>query len=62
MKKRRAQPVGQPKPSIPGLSRQRIQEHARRLFRDIYAQRALTEQEWRLVEQDLARKMERDGF
>jgi hypothetical protein len=62
MKNHRTRPVAQPKPSIPGISRQMVQEHARRLFRDIYPQRSLTEPEWRLVEADLVRKMERDGF
>jgi hypothetical protein len=39
-----------------------VQQHAHRLFRDVYSQRPLTEREWRLVEEDLARKLERDGL
>lgn len=39
-----------------------VKEHATRLFRDVFPQQPLTEQEWRLAEEDLARKLERDGF
>jgi GrpB-like predicted nucleotidyltransferase (UPF0157 family) len=39
-----------------------VQNHAARLFRDILRQRPLTPQEWSLAEEDLARKLERDGF
>jgi hypothetical protein len=49
-------------PRIPGLTRQMVQNHAARLFRDILRQRPLTPQEWSLAEEDLARKLERDGF
>ena len=39
-----------------------IRRHARRLFRDIYPPQRLTSREWRMVEDDLARKLERDGL
>jgi hypothetical protein len=39
-----------------------VKAHAARLYRDVFPRRSLTTQEWRMVEQDLARKLERDGF
>jgi hypothetical protein len=39
-----------------------VQEHACRLFRDIYPQHPLKLSQWRLVEEDLVRKLERDGL
>ena len=52
----------QPQPRIPGLSRYMVKVHAERLFRDVLLRRALTDLEWRLAEQDLARKLESDGL
>ena len=54
--------LGQPRPRIPGLSRCMVRVHAERLFRDVFASRPLTAKEWRLAEQDLARKLESDGL
>ena len=62
MKKRYKPPAAQPQPCIPGLTRRMVKSHAARLFRDVLPRRSLTTQEWRMVEQDLARKLERDGF
>jgi hypothetical protein len=39
-----------------------VRLHAARLFRDVFRKRLLTRREWRLVESDLARKLERDGL
>lgn len=62
MRKRPTRPVVQPKPRTPGITERMVEEHACRLFRDVYPQRPLTIQEWRLAEEDLVRKMERDGL
>ena len=62
MKSFRQRPLNQPEPRIPGLSRCMVRMHAERLFRDVFPKHPLTEQEWRLVEEDLARKLERDGY
>jgi hypothetical protein len=62
MKTRGPQPMNQPQPRIPGLSRCRVRRHAERLFRDVFAKRPLTAKEWRLAENDLARKLESDGL
>ena len=62
MKGRWPQTLNQPLPRIPGLSRCMVRMHAARLFRDVFTKRLLTQHEWRLVEQDLARKIENDGL
>ena len=62
MKSRARQLTSQPPPRIPGLSRDMIRMHAERLFRDVFANRPLTGREWRMAEQDLARKLESDGL
>jgi hypothetical protein len=62
MKLRPKRPPVQPPPQIPGLTRQMVWEHAARLFRDVWPLRPLTEREWRLAEEDLARKLENEGL
>ncbi len=62
MKNPRKPPAAQPQPHIPGLTRRMVREHATRLFRDVFPRQPVTDQEWRLVAEDLARKLERDGF
>lgn len=57
-RKRKASPPAR----IPGVTRQMVEAHATRLFRDILRRRPLTPQEWAMVEHDLAHKLERDGF
>lgn len=52
----------QPQPHIPGLSRSMVRMHAARLFRDVFIKRPLSSREWRLAEQDLARKLENNGL
>lgn len=62
MRKRRTLAVVQPNPRNPGVTQEMVREHACRLFRDLFPQRSLTMREWRLAEEDLVRKLERDGF
>ena len=52
----------QPTPAIPGITKQVVREHARRIFRDKWAQRALSLKEWRLAEEDLVRKLETEAL
>jgi hypothetical protein len=54
--------LNQPLPRLSGLTRRMVKAHAARLYRDVFPEQSLTEREWRLVEEDLARKLERDGF
>lgn len=62
MKTRRKPPAVQPQPRIPGLTRRMVKAHAARLFRDVFPKQPLTPEEWWLAEQDLAHKLEREGF
>ena len=62
MKKRSKPPAVQPQPHIPGLTRRMVKLHALSLYRDVLPARPLTERQWRLMEKDLARKLERDGW
>jgi hypothetical protein len=62
MRKRRTRGVDQPDPRNPGVTQEMVKEHACRLYRDLFPQQPLTMREWRLVEEDLVRKLERDGF
>lgn len=62
MRKRQTRPVVQPPPRNTGLTRQMVRQHAGSLFRDVFPQRPLSEQEWRIAEEDLLRKLERDGL
>jgi len=52
----------QPPPLNPGISKQMVRQHARRLFRDKWARHPLTAQEWRLAEQDLVRTLEAEAL
>lgn len=62
MRKLRPHSEGQPKPRHTGITRHMIRQHACSLFRDVLPQRPLSETEWRTVEEDLVRKLERVGF
>lgn len=62
MKSPRPRSVRQPAPQIPGLTRQMIKEHAARLYRDVFPSHPQSKREWHTVEEDLARKIERDGM
>jgi hypothetical protein len=52
----------QPAPSNPGITKQMVRQHARRLFRDKWTHLVLTLREWRLAEQDLVRTLEAEAL
>jgi len=52
----------QPKPYHDGITQQMVRQHAFSLFRDVYPEKPLSQKQWRLVEEDLVRKIERDGL
>ncbi len=52
----------QPALSNPGITKQMVRQHARRLFRDKWPRQALTTREWRLAEQDLLRTLEAEAL
>jgi hypothetical protein len=62
MKKRQPQPAAQPKPRIAGVTQQMIRQHACSLFRDVFPRQPLSKRQWRMVEEDLVRKLEMDGL
>jgi hypothetical protein len=59
---RRCRAGAQPQPRKPGLSRKMVRAHASRVFRDVVPVRPLSYHEWRLVEEDLARRLENHGW
>lgn len=62
MKPRSSPLATQPRPRIPGLTRRMVRTHAAQLFRDVFPQHPLTERDWRLAEEDLARKLETEAL
>jgi hypothetical protein len=52
----------QPAPLNPGVTKQMVRQHARRLFRDKWTCQPLTKSEWRLAEQDLVRRLEAEAL
>ena len=62
MKNSRNRTENQPDPRTPGITRKMVQSHARHVFRDVFEARPLTDDEWCLVEADLVRRMENNGW
>ena len=52
----------QPPPRTPGVTKQMVRHHARRLFRDKWTHQELTSREWRLAEEDLVRSLESEAL
>ncbi len=52
----------QPAPTILGVSKKMVRQHAQSLFRDKWGHGPLSLREWRLAEKDLARKLEADAL
>jgi hypothetical protein len=56
-------PTGtQPPPRTPGVTRKMVRAHARHVFRDVFRARLLSNHEWRVVEADLVRRLESNGW
>lgn len=62
MKKKTEQPVEQPKPFTPGLTKAAVRQHAYEMFRDKLAHHPLTLADWVLAEKDLASSLEADNL
>jgi len=62
MKPSRCHAGTQPQPRKPGVTRKMVRAHASRVFRDVFRVRPLSCHEWRLVEEDLARRLENNGW
>lgn len=62
MKKENEQPVEQPAPFTPGLTKAMVREHAYRMFRDKLPAHPLTIQDWVLAEKDLASSLDAENM
>lgn len=62
MKKQETQPVEQPQPFTPGLTRAMVREHAYRMYRDKLPDHPLTLEDWVLAEKDLANSLDADNM
>jgi hypothetical protein len=54
-------PVKQPTPFTPGLTREMIQKHAFRIYRDKMKRTNLSLEDWVLAEKDLLAMQEKEG-
>ena len=58
MKKKIEQPVEQPKPFTPGITKAMVRQHAYELFRDKLPGHPLTLDDWVMAEKDLVASQE----
>ncbi len=62
MKKTDEQPVEQPQPFTPGITKGMVREHAYRMYRDKLPNHPLTLEDWVLAEKDLANSLDADNM
>jgi len=62
MEKKTLNPVEQPKPFTPGVTRAMVRQHAYELFRDKLPEHPLTLEDWVLAEKDLVSSLEADNL
>ena len=58
MKMKMYEPMEQPKPFTPGVTRGMVRQHAYEMFRDKLRDLPLTLEDWVLAEKDLVQEME----
>ncbi len=56
------QPIEQPNPVTPGVTKAMVREHAFRLYRDKLTHEQLTLQDWVLAEKDLVQSLQTDNL
>jgi len=61
MKQQISNPVPQPEPFTPGITKGMVREHAYKMFRDKLPEHPLTLDNWVMAEKDLVRSMESEG-
>jgi hypothetical protein len=61
MKKKTEQPIEQPKPFTPGVTKAQVRQHAYELFRDKLPEHPLTLEDWVMAEKDLVSSVESDN-
>ena len=62
MKKNAQQPVEQPVPFTPGITKGMVREHAFRMFRDKLPDHPLTIADWVAAEKDLASTLDAENM
>jgi len=62
MKNKSEQPVEQPAPFTPGLTKAMIRQHAYAMFRDKLPDHPLTIQDWVMAEKDLASTLDSENM
>lgn len=60
MKKEIEQPIEQPQPFTPGLSKAAVRQHAYTMFRDKLPDHPLTLADWVLAEKDLVNRLDEE--
>lgn len=61
MNEKQKEPVPQPDPVTPGITKAMVREHAYRLYRDRLPEHSLTFEDWVLAEKDLVAKLQAEG-
>ncbi len=56
------QPVEQPNPVTPGVTKAMVRQHAFQLYRDKLTHEQLTLQDWVLAEKDLVQSLQTDNL
>lgn len=62
MKKNKEQPMEQPEPFTPGLTKSMVRQHAYTMFRDKLPDHPLTIEDWVMAEKDLATTLDADNM
>jgi hypothetical protein len=61
MKQKTSNPVPQPEPFTPGITKGMVRQHAYEMFRDKLPDNPLTLDNWVTAEKDLVRSLETEG-
>ncbi len=56
------EPIPQPKPFTPGITKGMVRQHAYELYRDKLSREPLNLEDWVLAEKDLVQSMETDNL
>ena len=62
MKMKMPEPVKQPEPFTPGITKGMVRQHALELYRDKLHHDRLAMEDWVLAEKDLVKELETDGL
>jgi len=62
MKEKTAQPIEQPKPFTPGVTKAMVRQHAYEMFRDKLPDHPLTLDDWVMAEKDLVASLDAENL